>query len=51
MGVKEAMASKPTRATKTKIKESCMTESALHVWFQIVGRKSPSRKIPEEEKR
>ena len=36
---------------KTKLKETCMTESAMQVQFEIGGHKVPARKIPEEEKR
>ena len=50
-GVKEAMASKPTKSMTMKLKETCIAESALRVWIEIGGRKEPSRNIPEEHER
>ena len=49
-GVNEAMASKPSKRQRKTLKETCLTESTLHIWFEIGGEKIPSRYIEKQPK-
>ena len=47
-GVREAMGAKPTKSQLRDLKEDCLTENTLKIWFEIGGRGGGSRR--EERK-
>ena len=49
-GVREAMAAKPSKQQRTELKEDCIVESTLKIWFEIGGKGGGKQKGERKEK-
>ena len=49
-GVREAMAAKPSKTQLKELKEDCIVESTLKIWFEIGGKGGGKQKEEKEEK-
>jgi len=49
-GVREAMAAKPNRKQIEELKEDCIVESTLKIWFEIGGKGGGKKKEEKKEK-
>ena len=50
-GVREAMAAKPSKQQRRELKEECIVESTLKIWFEIGGKGGGKKKTKEREGR
>ena len=50
-GVQEAMAAKPNKKQLRELKEDCIVESTLKIWFEIGGKGGGKREEGKKEKR
>ena len=50
MGVREAMAAKASKTQLKELKEYCIVESTLKIWFEIGGKGGGNQKEEKEEK-